>query len=137
MQWYIWAFIGMICLTAVTLLLKKVTQLEPSTVLINLYIFGFTFLGFIIWTASKKEKLLLSKSVLILLIIISAIAILLNFALVESYRLAPNPGYARAIVTISTALVAIFALFTLGAKISIAKIAGVVLIVIGTIALLL
>ena len=57
--------------------------------------------------------------------------------MIESYRLAPNPGYARAIITISTAIIALLAVVTLGAKLSIVKLAGVGMIIVGIIALLL
>lgn len=137
MQWYMWAFIGMIGVAAITLLLTKVAYIEKSTLLINFYVFGIEAVIFLLLMMGTKEKFLTSKLSIILMIIVAVVAVVTNFAMIESYRLAPNPGYARAIITISTAVIAIIAIFSLGAKFTVVKLAGVGMIVVGIIALLL
>lgn len=137
MQWYTWAFIAMICVTIFTLLLTKVSHLESSSLLINFYVLGFQAVGFLLLMLGAGDKFLTSKLAVILIIILSVVAIIANYAVIESYRLAPNPGYSRAIITISTAIIAIVAIITLGAKFTVVKLAGIGMIIMGILALVL
>jgi len=136
MLWIIYAFVAMLCLTVMVLIETKVTRIESSSILINMYIFGLAFIGFL-FLALRGGRLTMPSTAIYLLVIVAVIAVAMNFFAIESLRLAPNPGYPKTIKALSAVLVTLFAVVFLGSKLTMIKFISVLVTILGIVMLIL
>ncbi|MBL1262862.1 hypothetical protein [Candidatus Methylomicrobium oryzae] len=134
-SWFVAALIGMFSFACMALILKKLTYVLP-TPLILLYLFTFTSVLYLILGMKRGFQLGISWQALGLLALASVFACIGNLADIEALKLAPNPGYASA-VKAGQILVITFAALLLfpEQKLSVQGLCGVLLVFSGVIML--
>jgi uncharacterized membrane protein len=138
LNWFVYSLITMFGFAVMTLLFKKLTTMGLSSKIINLYFWGFTFLGFLLLSVIIKGELIppRGKNLFLFLIIIAAIiSVVANLALVEAIGIAPNPGYAKAVMACEVAIVAIASIFLFASEFTLAKGLGILLVILGVVLL--
>lgn len=95
-SWFLVALIGMLSFTSMALILKKLTYVLPTSVIL-LYLFIFTAPIFLLYNVATGTPLKIDHPALILLLLASILAFVGNLCDIEALRLAPNAGYASAV----------------------------------------
>lgn len=131
LTWVAYAIGSAIAFAAMMLVYKKLLLLNVSPVLLNLFVFGFTFAGFIIMTSVTKTRIDVDTTIILLLVLASVFAVLGNFLDVKSVQAAPNPGYAGAIKATQIILITLAAPLLFKSSLTWPKLAGVVIVLIG------
>lgn len=130
-----WYFLGIIAATffALEALITRYVSkfVSPEIIASSYFLFGFIFTFIYTLFSQKLEigKIFPYLPFLLLLGIMGGIAILLMFA---SYKLAPNLGYVRAIISFSIVLAYLLSFPLFGAKFNIYGLLGIILIILGT-----
>jgi len=131
MPWYFYSIIAMLSFSAMVLLIKRIRDLGFSSRKINLFLFGFSFLDFILINIPSLDKTIASPNFwysLELIFLTSIVAIFANLANIKSIGIAPNPGYSQAIKDTNILPVTILSVLIFGSEFSLLKIFGAVLI---------
>jgi len=131
MPWYFYSIIAMLSFSAMVLLIKRIRDLGFSSRKINLFLFGFVFLDFILINVPSLDKTIASPNFwysLELIFLTSIVAIFANLANIKSIGIAPNPGYSQAIKDTNILPVTILSVLIFGSEFSLLKIFGAVLI---------
>ena len=134
-SWFVAALIGMLSFASMALILKKLTYLLPTPIIL-LYLFAFTAVLYLIFGVKRGFQLGISWQVLGFLALASVLAFIGNLADIEALKLAPNPGYASA-VKAGQILVITFAALLLfpEQKLSVQGMCGVLLVFSGVVML--
>lgn len=130
-NWVLYAFGSAVCFTGMTLVIKKLFLMNVPPLVLNMFIFGITFSGFIVWNVINKSKINIGLNIVLFLILASVFAVFGNYLDVSAVKYAPNPGYAGAIKATQIILIALFAPLLFGSNISLLKIFGIILVIIG------
>ena len=133
MNWMNYSFIVLVVFTIYLLLVKKLSLMGYSTVIINLYVFGVTFVGFLFLAIYRKESLVVPSGILLILLLMGVLAVIGNYFNVKGLHAAPNPGYHLAIAFSRVAIIAIAAIFLFKSEFDILKFIGVIVTVTGII----
>ena len=132
--WIIYSFLSMICIATLTLIQTKLTKIETSSILINLYLFAFTLIGFFV-LALREGKFAVSKVAVIWLIASAVVAVGANYFMVEAIRLSPNPGYPWAIASFNLVIVTIASIFLFSSDFTVNKFIGILIVLLGVVVL--
>lgn len=133
LTWVLFGLGAAICFAGMVLLNKKILSLGMSPLLLNLFLFGFTFIGFSIWTIASKTKMEFNSTMIILLILAALFALLGNFLDATATKEAPNPGYAAALKSVQVLIIALLAPLLLGSPLTLPKFIGMALVVGGVV----
>lgn len=100
----------MVCYACMALLLKRLSlNLETPTILV--YLFGFTTVFFLVFSAKTQASFQIDISLLLLLCLAAVFAFSGNYFDLQALSLAPNAGYAAAIKGGQIILITIAAFF--------------------------
>lgn len=130
-NWIIYGFGSAVCFTGMTLVFKKLFTMGVPPLVLNMCVFGITFLGFIIWNLINKTKINLGFNIILFLVLASLFAILGNYLDVTAVKNAPNPGYAGTLKATQIVLIALLAPILFNSNISLLKLFGILLVLIG------
>ncbi len=130
-SWVMYAFGSAVCFTGMTLVIKKLFLMNVPPLVLNMFIFGITFTGFVIWNVINKSKINIGLSVILFLVLASAFAVFGNYLDVSAVKSAPNPGYAGALKATQIILIALLAPLLFNSDISLLKIIGIILVLAG------
>jgi uncharacterized membrane protein len=139
-NWPLFAFLALFCFAITKLAQKQATlSIDFSIQQINLFIFGFDLLAFIILTRKEfksyfKDKTKLKKFIP-LVALAATFSFLANFFGIKGFSIAPNPGYHEAVKNTSVLFVALLSVKLFSANFDRNKIIGTILTVIGIIIL--
>ena len=124
-SWIVYALISAVAMGALNFL-SKLVGTGPAP-----FIAGqFLVAGFIMLPFALKEGL--TKPLLWTLLGVGLLSLVANIPLVMSIKAAPNPGYAYSfVVGIGSAVVFLLSYLFLGSEITLAKLGGVALILLG------
>lgn len=135
MNWVTYSFISMVSFAAMMLLFKKLTETSMLPEVINFYFFLFSTIAFLIFNLLRRTKLELPSSSIYIFVLAALIAISANYFSISAIKIAPNPGYSKAIQSFDVVIISVSSIFLFGAKITMVKAAGIVLSVCGLILL--
>lgn len=123
----------MVLFTALYLLYKKVGLMgvDSKQLLFYYYLFALPLMFAILFISERPFSLSISKTALLLLLLAGLVGVLGNLFIVQSIKLAPNPGYSLAISGANVLLVTIFSVFLFNSEFSIVKWLGVIMTVAG------
>ena len=135
LNWFTLALISAFVMAAVVLIVKRGLNegISSWTWLMYYYAFAAILIGVYLFTTKGSTKV--SGFLLSLLIVAAILGILGNVASTQSIKLAPNPGYAMAIVGSQTLLILIASIFLFKSEFTILKGIGTFLVVAGVILL--
>ena len=131
MNWVACSFISMISFSAMMLLFKKLTETNMLPGVINFYFFLFSTVAIFLFNVIRGTKLELPSNSIYIFVLTALIAVAANFFSISAMKLAPNPGYAKAIQSFDVSIITIASVFLFGSQITIAKAAGIVFSVLG------
>ncbi len=136
--WYIYSLAAIVFFTILVLILKKATFLGFSSKEINLFLFGFSWIGFLI--LGHKEIKNISQNYkflpfLGLVFLASLCSFIGNLFDVEAIKLAPNPGYAQAIKNANILVITILSTRFFSSDFKPLRVIGAAIILIGIILL--
>lgn len=134
-NWFVYALIGTIGFSFMTLLIRYITTKELSPALTMTYL--FTIAAVVLWLYSgATEKITMpSKWILISLIAASVLSAGGNILMTTSIKIAPNPGYTQAVIATNIILVTALSIVLFSLKVQPIAIIGVILIFAGVIVL--
>ena len=132
MNWVAYSIIGAISLSCMILIYKKLLLLGINQLLLNLFIFGFVFIGFGIFVYATKTPIRLSPLMIFLLVIASVFSLIGNYFHVKAYNEAPNPGYAHALSSTAIILVMVLSVLLYGSNFTWLKFFGIITIILGS-----
>ena len=133
MSWITQAFIAMLSISSMVLIFKRLTQFDMKPEIINFFFFLFTTLAFLVLILFKKTRIEIPTTAVPLFILIAIIAVVYNYFSISAIGAAPNPGYVEAIYSFRIVIILIASIFLFGSSITLTKMIGVVLCVIGLI----
>lgn len=136
MQWYIYSIIAMLSFSAMILLVRKIRDSGFSSMQVNIFLFGFSFIGFMA-LGYREAKLVFRnnkiKLFLKLVFFASVFSLIGNYFDIEAIKIAPNPGYAQAIKNANILVITIFSARFLSSNFSFYGFMGAVIVFIGII----
>ncbi len=135
LNWVACSFISMISFSVMMLLFKKLTETNMLPEVINFYFFLFSTIAIFLFNLVRITKLELPSNSTYIFVLTALIAVAANFFSISAMKLAPNPGYSKAIQSFDVAIITIASVFLFGSQITIAKAAGIVLSMLGLILL--
>lgn len=134
MNWLLYAVLGTLSLSGMFLAIKKLgtIDIKPNTILV--YLFIVASILFIVYNIITKNNLLVAeKNTLLLLMLVGIFSFLGNLFLTKSMLLAKNPGYTLVISSTNVILVTVGSYFLFKSEITITKLIGMVIALIGII----
>ena len=132
-SWIIYALLTMVGFAVTVLTFKKLSASGFSSGTINFYFFLLVALGIVIYNFATGSSFKADYKFFLILLIAVVAGVFANIYNVKAIHASPNPGYASAIVAVNAILVAIIAVFLFHSKLTLIKMLGVVLAVIGVI----
>ncbi len=135
MSWFIIAFVSMLAFSVVFLLYRKIADLGVSSELLFLYYFGISTIVLFFYLYFNKIPLTVSKNAFVFILIAALLGVIANVLLVNSMKIALNPGYTLAIVAVNTLVVVIASIFVFKSEFGLIKGIGTFLVIIGVVLL--
>lgn len=108
-KWVLYGIGAAICFGCMMLTYKKMLLMDIHPLILNLFVFGITFIGFAAWVTISKTPVKLSKNIFFFLILASVFAVLGNFCDVNAIKSAPNPGYSTTLKATQIVIVTLIA----------------------------
>lgn len=136
-MWFIYATVAMLCFVGMQIVLKQLTRMNLAPPLILVFLFGFTTVLFLSHVGVTRQSMMITTRAAGLLAAAAACSYAGNLYMVRSVAIAPNPGYAIAVVGLQALPLTVIALFMFGAPLSWVKMLGVVLSISGVVLLML
>jgi drug/metabolite transporter (DMT)-like permease len=109
-SWFIYALIGMLSFSGMALVLKKLTYILPSS-LILVYVFFFTAVMFVSYQLKTAGDLKIGLTPLLWLLLAAGLAFIANIFDLEALKHAPNAGFASAVKAGQILVITLAALF--------------------------
>jgi drug/metabolite transporter (DMT)-like permease len=128
MNWILATIISSIAFAGISLLLKKLTQYPLTPEILNFYFWITTSITFLAFALYKKSSFKISTDSLVWFLVLSIVAFVANYFSIIALKLAPNPGYVRAIQSANIIIITVSSIFLFGSTISIKMILGIMLI---------
>jgi uncharacterized membrane protein len=131
-NWFIFALISALCLGTTTVLLEVIMGKGLTPVMTTAFIFsvaGIFLWGFILFT--QKVVFPTNKILISLLIVTGIISAIASLTLFTSIKFASNPGYSRAISSLSILVAFTISIFVFNLKFDTLGFIGVFLILAG------
>ena len=135
MNWFWYAIVSMVFLSIMFLFITKATKFGVRPELV--YVFQSVFaigLG-LLYLFASKISISLPKGIWVFLILAGIFAVIGNFLMFKSISIAPNPGYAIAVISADALLVAIASIFIFKSEFTWIKAMGVILVTLGVVLL--
>ncbi len=134
-NWFSLALISAFFFGVQTLFTKVVLNTGLSSSLVTAYVFTITSIFLWVYVFFTQKIALPSTQVSWVFVIMGVIALISNLTLFRSYQLTANPGYVRAVSSLSILITLLISLFVFHLKLNFASAAGAVLVTAGTILL--
>jgi drug/metabolite transporter (DMT)-like permease len=109
-NWFIYALIGMLSFSGMALVLKKLTYMLPSS-LILVYVFVFSAVMFVSFQLKTTGELKVGLIPLLWLLLAASLAFVANIFDLEALKHAPNAGFASAVKAGQILVITLAALF--------------------------
>ena len=109
-SWFIYALIGMLSFSGMALVLKKLTYILP-TPLILVYVFIFSAVMFVSYQLKTSGDLKIGFTPLMWLLLAAFLAFVANIFDLEALKYAPNAGFASAVKAGQILVITLAALF--------------------------
>ena len=135
MTWILYALLALIFFSGMILTFKKITNQGVSPTILMFYVGVGLFLFYGIHILVARTSFQVSSPMLLWLGLAGLLSYTGNLFYTKSLVLAPNPGYATALVSLQLVLITIAATFVFHSELTLAKGMGIVLAIIAGILL--
>ena len=98
---------------------------------LNLFLFGFVFIGFMIWNFSTKTAPNLNLKMILFLLLAAAFSLLGNYLDTTAVKLAPNPGYASTLKATQIIFISLLAPIFFRSSLGVIPFLGIILVLVG------
>ena len=130
-NWFLSGLGSAICFAAMILIYKKLFLLGIKPLVLNLFLFGFVFVGFIVWNSIAKNTINLDLKIIFLLLVAAIFSLLGNYLDATAIKLAPNPGYASTLKATQIIFISLLAPIFFGSALGIIQFFGIFLVLVG------
>jgi len=125
-MWQIFSIITLVVFSGAFLLFKYASNHGASALQIMLYFFGGAFLCFVVHAGINQTTPVLSPRVAMALAFSAVLGYAGNYCQTLAVTMAPNPGYALAVISAQAITVSLVAAFLFGSEFSAQKGIGMV-----------
>lgn len=133
MNWTAYSIMTLFSLGFMILCFKQLTLMKIDSVIINMYVFGLTFIGFLVFALLRKADFSMPKAAIVIIVLASVLALVGNYYNIKGLADAPNPAYHLSIAFTRLLLVAIAAVFLFKSDFNWLNFAGVLVTMIGVV----
>ncbi|MFA6170857.1 MAG: EamA family transporter [Patescibacteria group bacterium] len=130
-NWFICGLGSAISFASMVIIYKRLFVLGIKPLVLNLFMFAFVFIGFLVWNLSTKTKPDLTIKMVLFLLLASMFSLLGNYFYVTSVGLAPNPGYAATIKASEIIFITVFSFLLFRSSLNIVAFLGVCFVFLG------
>ena len=130
-NWFVLGVGSSLCFASMVLVYKKLFMMGIKPLVLNLFIFGFVFLGFMIWNISTKTTPNLNLKMILLLLLAAAFSLAGNYFDTTSLKLAPNPGYATTLKATQIIFISLLAPIFFRSSLGLVPFVGIILVLLG------
>lgn len=130
-NWFLSGLGAAICFSGMILVYKKLFLMGIKPLVLNLFLFGFVFIGFTVWNFSTKTAPNLNLNMILLLLLAAAFSLLGNYLDTTSVKLAPNPGYASTLKATQIIFISLLAPILFRSSLGIVSFIGIIFVLIG------
>jgi uncharacterized membrane protein len=134
-SWFYLSLIAAVIAGVQTVITKIALNKGLSSSVIAAYIFSITAVFLWTYLFLRESVVLPNREIAILLIIISAMALVLNLVIFKALQIANNPGNVQAVSALGILVTFIISLIVLNLKFDLYSAAGIALVVLGTVLL--
>jgi len=132
MNWVTYSIFSAVGFGGISLLLTHFTRQNISTLIINLWFWGLTAIGFLGWhLVDRAHSVKISSQQFGLFILLAAIAVATNYFSVKALETGPNTGIVRSVQMAQIAVAAIGGIYLFNQGIDLKGFIGIALIIIG------
>lgn len=130
-MWILFSLLAAVCFSALFLVFKALELRGVPTFVSLTWVFGLGCLWNVLHTTVTQQSLRIGPSMLLLFAGTALLSYIGNGLQFRATALAPNPGYAVAIVSVQVALIAVASAFMFGSELSLLKGCGIGLCFLG------
>ena len=130
-NWFVLGIGSSLCFSAMILVYKKLLLMGMKPLVLNLFLFGFVFVGFAIWNFSTKTAPDLNLKMILFLLLASAFSLMGNYLYTTAVKLAPNPGYASTLKATQIIFISLLAPIFFKSSFGLVPFFGIIFVLIG------
>lgn len=130
-NWFISGLSSALCFAAMILVYKKLLLMGLKPLVLNLFLFGFVFIGFAIWNFSTKTAPNLNLKIILFLLLAAVFSLFGNYLDTMAVKLAPNPGYATTLKATQIIFISLLAPIFFRSSLGLVPLLGIVLVLAG------
>ena len=130
-NWFLSGLGSALCFSAMILVYKKLFLMGIKPLVLNLFLFGFVFIGFMIWNFSTKTAPNLNLKMILFLLLAAAFSLLGNYLDTTAVKLAPNPGYASTLKATQIIFISLLAPIFFRSSLGVIPFLGIILVLVG------
>ncbi len=135
LSWIFYALFALFSFAGMILLFKKITMEGVPPLVLLLFLFLIAGTLYLAQTLFTRTKVSLSVPVFLLILAAAILSYAGNLFYLKAIGLAPNPGYAVAVVGLQAGVIAFGAFFLFNSELSLIKGVGLLLAILATILL--
>lgn len=126
-MWPVYALLAMVCFASMQLVFRYTTRTGVTPAVVLFFVFGIGWLFYVLHVVTQRPPLAVALPRIGLLFLAGALAYVGNLYAVRAVSIAPNPGYAMALVSLQALVVTGVSVVLLDATFSWTKLLGVLL----------
>lgn len=131
-SWFINGLLTAACFAGMVLAYKKLLLMGIKPLVLNFFLFGLVFIGFLIWNLIEKNDFAAITPKMALFLLVAALfSLLANFFDVHAIKTAPNPGYAATLKSCQIVFIALLSPFLFQSALSAYSFIGILFVILG------
>jgi len=134
-MWIIYALIGMLTMSCITLMIKGAMDMKVPVAMILVYLSGTSIWFAIGYSMFKGYSFSVGWKPAIILMLAAVLGFIGNLFAIRALGDAPNPAYASAIASVNVAVVAVMSVFLFKSELNVIKVLGIFLCIAGVVLL--
>jgi len=130
-NWFVQGVLAALSFSGMVLVYKKLFLLGIKPLALNLFMFGFVFVGFMIWNIAEKTPLNITTKMTSFLVLASLFSLAGNYFYTSSVANAPNPGFAATLKAGEIVLITLLSFFIFKSSLNAVSFLGVIMVLFG------
>lgn len=129
--WVVFGLLAASCFVGMVLSIKKLLTMNLNPIVLNLFLFLFISLGYIVWILGGGINQSISINIILLCVLTAVFAMIGNFCDINAIKHAPNPGYASTLKSFQIVIITLVSPILFNSSLSAWKVFGVFLVLFG------
>ena len=131
-KWILYSLISVVSISIMTLLFKHLLNSGINPEIINFYFFLISTVAFLGFLVAKSSNFNIPKSSIPIFVILGLLALSYNYFDLLAIKIAPNPGYVEAILTMKIIIITLLSFLLFKSDLNMTKAIGIGLCILGT-----